>query len=288
MPEGVRAAGRQVVYTSPHFDDRGRPNLVIGRAISGAFHFAYGHGAEFLIAPDGRDVSCAWPDSLTVGEASVYLRGPVLGLVLRLRGIVSLHASSVAVGARAVALLGTVGAGKSTTAAALVEAGCRLLSDDVSAIRMEHERPFVLPGIPRVSLWPDAAAALYGTGRTLPRLTRSDGVLDWWDKRYIDIDPARFCQAPLPLSAVYVLGARTDAQVTPRVEPLSPKDAFIALTDETYVNYALDAAMRAREFQVLGDVVRSVSVRRLLASDDAARLPELCRTILDDHASHGR
>lgn len=273
---------RALWYQTPTVNGQGRPNLVIWRTAPGGFHFQYDNGAEFFIEPDARHIWCTWPASLTVAESSVYLRGPILGLVLRLRGIVSLHASSLAVGSVAFALLGNVGAGKSTTAAALVEHGCSLLADDVSAMQMNREGIRVLPGIPRISLWSDAAAAVYGRAHVLPRLTPAGGALDWWDKRYVDVSTDQFCRRAMPLAALYVLRRRMPDATTPRIEEIAPKDAFIALTDETYVNYALDRDMRAREFHLLGQLIRQVRIRQIVPPDDPGRLRDLCRAILDD------
>jgi dephospho-CoA kinase len=48
-----------------------------------------------------------------------------------LRGVVCLHASAVAIGDEAIALLGPAGSGKSTTAAAFAERGYSVLAEDV-------------------------------------------------------------------------------------------------------------------------------------------------------------
>ena len=54
------------------------------------------------------------------------------------------------------------------------------------------------------------------------------------------------------------------------------------LVRNSYVNYLLDCAMRAREFEVLGKLVRCVPVRRVVPHADPARLPALCQAILKD------
>jgi hypothetical protein len=271
-------------YRSPHANQRGNPNLVIWRARpGGSYHFAYDDGPEFRIAADGREVWCRWTAPASAADAEVYLRGPVLGFVLRLQGILCLHASAVAVGQQAVALAGAAGAGKSTTAAGLVKLGFRLLADDATALRQHEDGIHVWPGHPRLNLWPDSASALYGAADHLPRLTPADGVNHWWDKRYVDLDREReFQRTPLPLAAVYVLGARIAAGGAPRIEPITPRDALMTLVEETYVSYALDGPMRAEEFRALAGLVRSVPVRRVTAGDDRRRLLDLCEAVVED------
>src|SRR5437899_102758 len=282
MPAGRRSGQRIRWYQSDRVNAEGRPNLVIWRTLpEGAFHFIYDDHTEFLIESDGSQVWCAWPDVATVADTAVYMRGPVLGLVLRLRGVVCLHASAVAVGQSAIAILGSAGAGKSTIAAAFMKLGFSVLADDVAAMSAVGGKLHVLPACPWLKLWPDAAEALFGSAHALPRVTPSDGINAWWDKRYVNLD-AQFHQTPLPLAAVYVLGKRAFNGDAPRIEPLSGRDAFITLTDETYVNYALDESMRATEFRVLGQLVRTTPVRLLTPHGRFERLLDVCSGVLRD------
>jgi hypothetical protein len=285
MPADARGGQRIRWYQSEVPSDRARPHLVIWRMVpEGAFHFVYDDRTEFLVQPDGRQVWCVRPDAASLADTAVYLRGPVLGLVLRLLGHVCLHASAVAAGGAAVALLGAAGRGKSTTAAGFVSLGFPLLADDVTALHTGADGVAVLPAYPRLNLWPDAARALYGTACALPRLTPAGGINDWWDKRYRDLEVGReFHPEPLPLAAVYVLGERASDDRAPRIEPLSPRDAFMTLVDGSYVNYALDEGMRATEFEVLGRLVRSVPVRLVTAPDHPTRVLDLCAAILGDY-----
>jgi hypothetical protein len=270
-------------YRSGQMNPHGRPNLLISRTTSdGAFRFVYDDGVEFGITPDGTHIWCAWSPDVSVADASVYLRGAVLAFVLRLRGVLCLHASAIAVGEFAIALVGAQSAGKSTIAAAFIELGCRLLADDVTAIEEKEGKFRVLPGYPRVNLWPDAARILYGDDARLPRVIPSGGINDWWDKRYVELDPDhRFQPTPLPLAAVYHLGKRGTGWLLD-VEIMSAPDAVIALVDATCVNYALDNSMRATEFAALGRLVTGTYVRRLHPVNEPTRIVDLCRSILHD------
>jgi hypothetical protein len=269
-------------YESPQYNGEGRRNLTITRQMKG-FHFAYNDQTEFLINAEGTGIWCKWSDKASIADAAVHLRGPILGFVLRLRGTVSLHASAIAVGSAAIAIVAAAGGGKSTTAASFSKLGLRVIADDVVALKREESRLLVLPGNPRLNLWPDAAESLYGESRTLPRLIPRGGVNDWWDKRYLDLDwGGEFHAAALPLRAVYVLGDRSSVDGPPAIEEISSQDAFIWLTDGTHVNYAIDETMREIEFELLGHLVRTTPVRLVTPSNNRARLPELCEAILDD------
>ena len=115
---------------------------------------------EFWLEHEGKEIWAIWPKASTLEDASSYLLGPVLGVLLRLRGTTCLHASAVAIDGQAVAFAGTEGAGKSTTAAAFARVGHSVLSDDVVALK-ENESGFVVaPAYPHICLWPDSVRGL--------------------------------------------------------------------------------------------------------------------------------
>ena len=64
---------------------------------------------------------------------------------------------------------------------------------------------------------------------------------------------------------------------------MSAQDAFIWLTDGTFVNYALDEAMKATEFELIGRLIRTTPVRMVIPPDDRARIPDVCEAILKDY-----
>ena len=177
----------------------------VARLAGGAyFGLFYSDGARFAVDREGRDVWADWPEGYALEDAATYLVGPVLGFVLRLRGITPLHASAIAVEDQAIAFVGVPGAGKSTTAAAFAHRGFAVLSDDVVALEDGQNHFLVAPGYPRVNLWPDSVRALLGSEDALPLITPT------WGKHYLPLDQKgrRFQSKQLPLGAVYFLGER--------------------------------------------------------------------------------
>ena len=170
----------EILYAGSPDEDDGQPNLRVGVFPGGDyFGFFYSDGARFAVERRGREVWADWPENYTLEDACTYLIGPVIGFVLRLRGVPCLHASAVAVGEQAIALVGFPGAGKSTTVAAFAQCGFSVISDDVVALAEDGANFLVPPGYPRVNLWPDSVRALFGTDGALPRITPT------WDKRYM-------------------------------------------------------------------------------------------------------
>ena len=109
---------------------------------------------------DGSEVWADGPENYALEDTATYLVGPVMGFVLRLRGSLPLHACSVAIGDKAIALMGPQGAGKSTAAAAFARLGYSVISEDVTALSESGGRYMVQPGYTRVNLWPESAEAL--------------------------------------------------------------------------------------------------------------------------------
>lgn len=267
------------LYISSDCNLDGKPTVRVGLLRGGEyFDFLYGDGARFAVERRSREVWADWPENYTLEDACTYLLGPVMGFVSRLRGMVCLHASAVAVGDRAIALVGSTGAGKSTTAAAFACSGFPVLSDDIAALSGEGCQWLVQLGYPRVNLWPDSVRTLFGSEDSLPQITPT------WDKRYLPLgrNGHHFGSGPLPLGAIYILDSRDPTLTTPVIEGVSAKDALITLVANTYVNYLLDQDMRGTEFDVLSRVVSGIPVRRVRPPDDPSAILGLCSAIAAD------
>jgi hypothetical protein len=265
-----------LTYTSAYTDETGQPALRIWKIADGDFlRLAYYDGIQFWLNRMGTELWAEWPNNLTIEDAATYLLGPVLGLLLRLRGVTCLHASAVAFADHAIAFVGSEGAGKSTTAALLARKGCAVISDDVVALVERDGSFYVYPAYPYLCLWPDSVRMVYGPDKKLPSFSPN------WDKRLLSLagNNLRFEAQALPLGAIFVLGERGSAPDAPFLEQLTLREGMLALVANSYATNLLDKEMRACEFEFLGRMLGRVPIRRLLPREDPARSDELCDVI---------
>lgn len=176
--------------------------------------------------------------------------GPGFGVLLHRRDVLALHGSAVEIGGRAVVLLGPKGAGKSTTAAAILARGHRLLTDDLVALTEVGGVPHVLPGPTQMKLWPASAAAVGAEG-VVPFLNGlSKGV---WHG-------AAPAPNPVPLGLVCFLEWGGYAEL----EPVTGAAAFSGLLSNVYAPRFLGPTASAAAVAPCVRLAERVSTCRLV------------------------
>jgi len=271
-------------YRSASLDGLSRPEVQVWDLDGDCFRFLYRDGTEFFVDRLGRRIWADWPPTSTVEDTLTYLLGTIMAFALHRQGMTCLHASAVEVDGAAIALCGPGGAGKSTTAALFSRHGFRVLSDDVLILDEAAEGFVVRPSYPVVRLWPDSVRLLYGSAEALPPLTPN------WDKRGLQLAERanRFQDRPLPLGAVYVLGARDDRRKAPSIENAAGADGLVALIANDHLARVMDKTELARSFERLCRLRSRVPLRRIAAPADPERLSELPSAIVDDFRKHRR
>jgi hypothetical protein len=274
----IRAEDLPVYYTWSGMESDPSKLIIRHGRIGTPYYWIYEDGTEFLIDPIGSHIEACWPPDQFIEDLATYLLGPIMAFVIALRGTPSLHASAVAVGDQAIALVGSSGAGKSTTAAAFASLGYPVLSDDILPLSEENGQIMVGPGYSRLRLWPESARILYGSEDSLPRLTPT------WDKRYLDLatDEQQFYPHRLPLAAIYFLGKRQADPLAPLIEPMPHRMALMTLLAHVHDSSLQDRRMRTTEFEILGQLMDQVPIRQVTPHADAAYLTQLCQAILKD------
>jgi hypothetical protein len=231
---------------------------------------------EFALDASGRRIAARpLPGADALPRAfETYLLGQVLSFALVARGLEPLHATAVVVGDAAVGFLGDCGLGKSTLGAAFVHAGHDLVTDDLLVLRPHEGRLLAAPGPARLKLFPRVAARVLGEGY------RGTPMNDRGPKLVIPLTgPPR----PVPLRALYVL-RRTGARgVT--IAPLSAREAFMALTQNTFNACVLEPQRLARQFALASRVALSVPVKSLAYPRTLGRLASVRDAVRRDVAA---
>jgi hypothetical protein len=250
------------------------------RLADGRHYLRWAGLCEFLIRADGRNIKCLRHPDATDESFSMYLLSQVLSFSLLSLGVDPLHGTVIARRSGAIALVGDCGFGKSTLAAALLGRGCRVVTDDVVALRSNGSAWEVAPGLPRIKLFPSVARRLLiGSSRSGSRMNGGTRKL------ILPLQKAQLVQHPVPLRAVYVLcdpvqSTHLRAGHDVRVVELDGRQAFLEVVRAAFNLLVLDRSRLASHFAFVSRLISDVSVRRLIYPRRLAALPRVCDTLL--------
>jgi hypothetical protein len=254
----------------------GTPWLAIGRQARG-YLLRFQAMADFAVARDAREILCYAAPGTPSETVRHLLLDQVLPLVLSWRDQFVVHGSAVLTAKGTIAFVGDSGSGKSTLASSFTQDGMAVLTDDCLLLEEEGGCLTAIPSYPGVRLWPDAADALLGKGRTQAevahytekkRVNRSAGI---------DFSTQRAKLRRMYFLARFEEGERI-ANVTAR--PLSSRDAVVELVKYTYLIDVTDRSRLRQEFERLSRVARQPLFYRLSFPRDFSRLAEVRRAIL--------
>lgn len=193
------------------------------------------HGGVLVLEPS---------TGATAQDLALAASGTGLALALEQRSLLVLHGSCISIDGGAVCLLGTSGAGKSTLAAALNAAGHALISDAMTAIKVDDDGlPYALPGWPVFKLWPN----------TVDRLgLQSKGAVHAESDKLLCVPSGACASAPIPLRwyVGVVAGER------PELVRLSPSAGVMTLLRN---HYLLDDTSRSEHPELLRRVGQAVA-----------------------------
>ena len=242
------------------------------------FSTVYADGVVVFVRPEGIRVRIEAGRRLTVdadpgvtpAELHTWLFGPPLVVLCHQRGQPPLHAGVLDITGRGVALAGHAGAGKTTTARALMTRGYRLLTDDQAVIEPGNRLAYA--GYPSLKLWENSAAAFGDTMDPAFRVKRGFG------KFHLPLTDV-FVPEPVPLALVLVLQAAPELTHPTLVEATRAQAATLLHNHVSGAHFvtALDRGQAALDWAAT--LACRVPVRILRRPDDLARLDALCGTV---------
>lgn len=204
---------------------------------------------------------------------SFPILGPIMALLLHRRGLLVMHASAVVLDGACAIFLGDKGAGKSTTAGALIERGHSLVSDDVVAIDLtDPARPMVLPAFPQLKLTFASASAI-----ALPDARVGESLHPAIEKRQHRLR-SNYVDQAAPLGAIYALERSDSAAVV----SLNPAEGLPVLLKFSYVARFERSAMgkmAGRHLAACASLAVSPGVKRLKVVAGLDKLTELATSV---------
>lgn len=189
-------------------------------------------GCARFLCRNGKSVEFQRTEGASDMEVALFLLGSALGGLLQQRGEFLLHACAVEFNGSGWLFSGESGTGKSTLSAALVGAGCRLISDDVCLLKMQKDNPLVYPGFPSIKLWKDSLSMLQIPSTGLAEIGQRV------DKFYWPVPQQQFCQEPKPVQGFVGLESGTNQSL--HVIQLRGIEKQAALIHNTYRREMLD------------------------------------------------
>jgi hypothetical protein len=231
-----------------------------------------------ILVREGREIIVDPEVGIDERIPGVLVVGTAIGILLHQRGLLTLHASAVAVDGGAVAFAGGKGAGKSTTASAFCERGYRFMADDIAALEVGGEGDIrLLPGGPGTKLTKAAASALR-VNETERAVTRDERLT----KQYHDLD-GNFEREILPLRRIYILDHAGEGSVRPVVEVVRGREAIMELMTHSYALRFIGAQENgSNSLEQAAKVAQRVPVSRLRRTPDLTMLANIVECVEND------
>jgi hypothetical protein len=232
---------------------------------------------EISVSPDGRSLACHRYAESASESFNVYLLTQALSFALVKCGLEPLHATAVAIDGKAAVFLGDCGLGKSTLAAAFLQAGCRLLTDDLLVLYKTHAALLAYPGSPRIKLFPRMARKFLGEAVTGVPMN------PYTHKLIVPLKEWQVCAHVLPVGAVYALAPASDVRGAEfHLATLNRRQAFLTLLASTFNRTILDTTRLQRQFETTQALANTLSVKRLSYPRSLGSLPAVLELVVSD------
>ncbi len=234
----------------------------------------------FDISSDGARIEWARPPRPTSPRCARTSSGACSRSASISRESIALHGSAVELGGVAIAFLAPKFHGKSTTAAALVDAGARLLADDIVAVSPAASSRPSCPAFPWCSSGRTAAARVAPASVAVPGSAEGRKLQRRWDAAERNAGDAA------PLDGVYLLvPVAPGAPAGVRRTRLSGVEGALALLGQAKVGNLLGVERRAELLQATGEMADRVPVYRLEIPRDFEQLPDLTTALWQWHGT---
>lgn len=247
----------------------------------GRFILSFGNMARFAVCFETRCIELLDCDELTDSASLDHLLyDHVLPRVIAAGGPLVLHGSAVKFEECLALFIGETGAGKSTLSASLYRAGHHLLGDDAVVVTETNGVHYGEAVYPSLRLYPETVARVLG--EDIPTAP----MAHYSDKRHvIGLDAANGAALPLPVGCVFILDK---GEAAPSLVPISPREACMALIEQSFALDPNDGRSAAARMQQAGALASAVAAYKLVYRHDFEDLPQVHELITEAMAKAAR
>ncbi len=279
LPEVKLLAGSASSFENVYLETKKQANpsafFHYARLQDGTTYIRWSGLFEFLISYDGRSII---GHPLKNGSKEAFLSnllGQTLSFAMVQQGIEPLHSTVVMVNDGAVGFMGDCGHGKSSLGASFLQAGYRLLTDDLLVLKENHGSFMASPGFPRIKLFPKIAKKLIGKKvNGIPMNNRTSKLI-------FPLDRHQFARTPVPLRSIYVLTPPA-AGLRPKkvsIRTLSQLTAFLSLLKNTFNTKVTDPERLKQQFSLATRLSTRVPIKSLSYPRNISFLPKVVEAI---------
>ena len=274
LPAAAITAGRADLVIAEHNSRRAPdapPNqygYTYNRRADGSVHVSWSDLFDFVVSARGSRIDVHAEARWHYEPVYTYLLSQVVSVALLEQAIESLHGSAISFDDTALILLGSCGFGKSTLTAAALQAGAKLLTDDLVVLRSKNSHYQVAPGAFRLKLDPLAAHALR---LDLPNIPMNDG-----SGKHVYLVEADRCETSAVKARAFVLLAPADEL---RLERIEQSEAVREILSATFNPLDTNPERLRRLLVQARRLSHAVPMWRLHVPRSLARLPDAIRAI---------
>jgi len=230
-----------------------------------------------MLVSNGRSITYSRYPDVADEELRLFLLGSGMGALLMQRGHIVVHGNAIVLDQLdgAAICVGDSGAGKSTTAIAMMQRGHRILADDVCPLTREG---VALSGMPRAKLWEDTARGLKIDTTALERLRVDDAKFN------LPLG-ADHCLDPQPARAFFALVPEEVESVS--IRPLMGAEKFTMLRNNIYrADYLGPLGLEAEYLQHVARIASNTPVFRISRPIAGFNVDSVLDAILDATSNH--
>ena len=223
----------------------------------------------------GKQITVSPINGADEGLLRLYILGTCMGVILMQRRVIPLHGSAIEINGKAYAFVAESGVGKSTLAAAFINCGYKLVSDDVIAVSYSDVNlpPLVTPSYPQQKLWQESLAEF---GMTSNEYTSIFGR----ETKYSVPVTSQFYNKVLPLGGIFEL--LKEEMESPKVQKLNKLESLQTLYQHTYRNFIIPRlGLMDWHFKTSANILNHNEVFQLRRPEEGCSASKLTSLILN-------